>query len=248
MTDKERVKKVVEWLISNDFADNQGDLAAKLGYNRSSFSQIVGEKGNKQVSSKFIEALCSISKKINKMWLLGEVGEMVIDSNKHEDKPTFSNRSNAREFMMNELNVTVAPLISQFAQAGYLSGFADTEYLESQPMYVAATKHSGGNYIAFEVRGDSMFDGTFNSICNADVLLGRELHRDHWLSKLHVPRVFIIVHKEDGILCKEVIDHNPETGDIRCHSLNPNKTLYPDFTINLADVRQLFYKKELRRV
>ena len=115
-------------------------------------------------------------------------------------------------------DVTVAPLISQYAYAGYLSGYADHDYLEAQPHYVAARRHNGGNYVAFEVRGDSMDDGTKRSICEGDILLGRELKRDLWQFKLHIPRVFIIVHKTDGICCKEIIAHDVEKGIITCHT------------------------------
>lgn len=146
-----------------------------------------------------------------------------------------------------DLNVTFAPLIGQYAQAGYLAGFADPEYLEKQPVYVAKKKYSGGNYVAFEIRGDSMDNDRRNAICNGDVVLGRELIKDYWTSKLHIPRVFIIVHKEDGILIKEIIDHDVENGIITCHSYNTDKTRYPDFQVHLKDVRQLFYLKELSR-
>lgn len=143
-------------------------------------------------------------------------------------------------------DVTVAPLISQYAYAGYLSGFGDNEFLESQPHYVAARRYNGGHYVAFEVRGDSMDDGTKRSICEGDILLGRELRKDLWQFKLHVPKVFIIVHRTDGICCKEVVDHNVETGILTCHSWNPDPE-YKDFELNMKDILQLFYVKEISR-
>ncbi len=143
-------------------------------------------------------------------------------------------------------DVTSAPLISQYAYAGYLSGFSDHEFLESQPHYIAARRYNGGHYVAFEVRGDSMDDGTKRSICEGDILLGRELRKDLWQFKLHVPKVFIIVHRTDGICCKEIVDHNVETGIITCHSWNPDPE-YKDFELNMKDILQLFYVKEISR-
>ncbi len=143
-------------------------------------------------------------------------------------------------------DVTVAPLISQYAYAGYLSGFADHEYLDAQPTYVAARQHNGGHYVAFEVRGDSMDDGTKRSICEGDILLGRELRKDLWQFRLHVPKVFVIIHRTDGIICKEIIAHDLENGVITCHSWNPDPE-YQDFEINMRDVLQLFYVKEISR-
>lgn len=143
-------------------------------------------------------------------------------------------------------DVTVAPLISQYAYAGYLAGFADHEYLDAQPTYVAARRHNGGHYVAFEVRGDSMDDGTKRSICEGDILLGRELRKDLWQFRLHVPKVFVIIHRTDGIICKEIIAHDLESGVITCHSWNPDPE-YQDFDIDMRDVLQLFYVKEISR-
>lgn len=143
-------------------------------------------------------------------------------------------------------DATVAPLISQFAYAGYLAGFADHDYLEAQPSFVAARRHNGGHYIAFEVRGDSMDDGTKRSICEGDILLGRELRKDLWQFRLHIPKVFVIVHRSDGIICKEIIAHDVESGIIVCHSWNPDPE-YQDFEIDMRDVLQLFYVKEISR-
>lgn len=242
MTDKERLKKVIFWLKSVGIANSQQDMAVMLGYNKSSLSQIVS--GDKPISEKFIFKLSSLSEKINGNWIKTGEGEMLHSSVTNH---TTHIKSNAKPKMIDELNVTIAPLISQYAQAGYLCGFADPEYLEKQPLYVATQKYSGGNYVAFEIRGDSMDNDRRNAICNGDVVLGRELNKDYWKSRLHMPKVFIIVHREEGILLKEIIAHDVESGIITCHSLNPDKVRYPDFTLHLKDVQQLFYMKELRR-
>lgn len=139
---------------------------------------------------------------------------------------------------------TTAPLITQYAHGSYLKGFADHDYMEAQPLYVASKKYSGGNYVAFEVRGDSMDDDSKRSICSGDVVLGRELYKQYWTCKLHVPRVFVIVHRTEGIILKEIVSHNVETGIITCHSFNSD---YDDFELNLSDVVQLFYIKEVKR-
>lgn len=64
---------------------------------------------------------------------------------------------------------------------------------------------------------------------------------------MHIKKwYFVIVHKTDGILVKEIIDHNPDTGEITCHSLNPSPE-YEDFKINLNDVAQLFNIVQISR-
>lgn len=194
-------------------------------------------RNNKYPEPSFDIIACIANKfpTINVNWLLTGEGEMLLEGNKTNGAIPISIDKDA---------MTTAPLISQYAHAGYMKGFADSEFLEAQPLYVAKRKYSGGRYVAFEVRGDSMDDNSKRAICHGDVVLGRELYQHYWTSKLHVPKVFVIVHKNDGICIKEIVDHDVSTGVITCHSLNPNNE---DFQVNLADVMQLFYIKEISR-
>lgn len=89
-----------------------------------------------------------------------------------------------------------------------------------------------------------MDDNTRRAICHGDIVMAKELRKEYWAYKLHIPKVFVIVHKTGGITCKEIVEHNIETGEIVCHSWNPT---HRDFSLNLADVMQLFYLKEIKR-
>jgi hypothetical protein len=91
-----------------------------------------------------------------------------------------------------------------------------------------------------------MKDGTDLSICDGDTLLCKELPVEYWKGKIHTPKVYVIIHRSEGITCKEVIRHNLENGEITCHSWNPDPE-YSDFNLNLAEVNQLFYLKEIAR-
>lgn len=83
MTELQRIKKVCKWLIFNDFAENDKELADKLGYTKSSFSQILN--GKVPISGKFIDKLCDLDKNINKVWVLSEKGEMFKEKLIKED-------------------------------------------------------------------------------------------------------------------------------------------------------------------
>lgn len=87
------------------------------------------------------------------------------------------------------------PLVNQYAYAGYLCGYADAEYIETLPTIPFIVDHEAhGHYIAFEVRGDSMNDGTEDSYLEGDRLLCREIKRELWIdSKLHI-RKWDFVH------------------------------------------------------
>ena len=105
-------------------------------------------------------------------------------------------------------------------------------------MPVLIDKNYKGHYMIFEVKGDSMFNDSSNSLMSGDMIMAREVRQEYWQSKLHYKNwYFVIVHRTDGILVKQITDHNVETGEITCHSLNP---LYEDFTLNLSDVTALY--------
>jgi transcriptional regulator with XRE-family HTH domain len=74
-----RVKRVIKWLIFNEFAENETELAQKLGYTKSSFSQIVN--GKVPLSNKFIEKLCAVDENINKVWVIENKGNMLKNNN-----------------------------------------------------------------------------------------------------------------------------------------------------------------------
>ena len=58
MTDTQRIKKVVNWLIFQEVAENEKALADLLGYKKSSFSQIMN--GKVPLSDRFVKKLCSL--------------------------------------------------------------------------------------------------------------------------------------------------------------------------------------------
>ena len=63
MTETQRVKKVINWLVFMEYAENERELAEKLGYTKSSFSQIVN--GKVPLSERFVQKLASVDKNIN---------------------------------------------------------------------------------------------------------------------------------------------------------------------------------------
>lgn len=131
------------------------------------------------------------------------------------------------------------PLVNQYAYAGYLSGFADNEYMENLPKIpFILDKEYRGEYLCFEVKGDSMETETEESIPEGSILLCRNVRQEYWRSKLHINCWdFVIVHKTDGILVKRIIKHDVESGIITIHSLNE---FYHDRELHLKDVNQIF--------
>lgn len=70
-----RIKKAINWLIFQEVAESETALARMLGYQKSSFSQIVN--GKVPLSEKFVKRLCSLDENINDVWILTGEGELL---------------------------------------------------------------------------------------------------------------------------------------------------------------------------
>ncbi len=80
----ERARKIVQWLISNGYANNQKCLAQLLGYNHAALSQILN--GKVPMSSKFMNTLCSKNPILNRQWLETGEGEMFKPESEERDE------------------------------------------------------------------------------------------------------------------------------------------------------------------
>lgn len=80
LSELDRIKILIQWLIGAGIAPNQEAIGALLGYkSKSSFSQIIN--GHVPLPKKFIESLYRLNEGINKAWLLTGEGEMIVDKN-----------------------------------------------------------------------------------------------------------------------------------------------------------------------
>lgn len=185
-------------------------------------------RGDNEIGLDVVSAVCTHYPNISATYILTGAGSPIMDVS-----PMTSRRVGI-------------PLVSQYAYAGYLSGYGDTQYIESLPIIdFTPDREMTGNWLAFEVRGDSMFDGSYESYREGNIVICREVEQTNWTnSRLHFNhRDFVLIHSE-GILLKRVIAHDIPHHRITIHSLNPD---YPDKSIDLADVRQIFSVIEVRR-
>ncbi|AOW11315.1 hypothetical protein EM308_08215 [Flavobacterium gilvum] len=110
-----------KWLIYDGFAENDKELAEKLGYTKSSFSQILNEKV--PLSEKFVEKLCAVNENINKVWIDFEEGELL--------KTFLSNQLNETTTVYKSKTDTIqerqmVPLYDTQASASMVSLFKDS--------------------------------------------------------------------------------------------------------------------------
>ena len=84
MSNLKRIKKVINWLIYKEIGESEKEIAERLGYTKSSFSQIVN--GKVPLSDKFISKLCSLDENINLVWVQSGEGEMFLEHNLNSEK------------------------------------------------------------------------------------------------------------------------------------------------------------------
>jgi len=157
------------------------------------------------------------------------------------DAPYFATRNGVMYYEMPNGKFRMrVPLIPVKAYAKYVDELRDAEYIgEYDHVEFVVDKIGMGQYFAFEIKGDSMDDETKHSISDKDIVLARELKQDLWQNKLHNNEYpFWIIVLDNTIVCKQIVAHDVEKGEITCHSLNPSPE-YSDFTLSLNNVRQL---------
>ena len=175
-------------------------------------------------------------------WLLTGEGEMLkADAPATQPSP----ENSARPLVSSDRDWVEIPLVPHRAQAGALSGFGDPCWEEDkQTMPVLIDKRLKGDYLLFEVSGDSMDDGTSTAFLDGDVLLCRVLPKSDWQYgiKKRSATYCVIATQADGIVLKQVTHHDKAEGTITCHSLNPD---YSDYDLKLSEVQALFYVERL---
>lgn len=260
-TDKERMEMLLAHLKMN-----ANELATALGYKRSDRVYHVLRERN-GISESMARDINGAFPEISYEWLKRGTGEMFNkptseltkkseDIMQTEEYILLQNKFNALLSDYKELKkeaeplnpnaIIYVPLVNQYAYAGYLNGYQNETYMDTLPTIPFIADHEArGNYIAFEVKGDSMNDGTEDSYLEGDRLLCREIPFHLWKdSRLHIKKWdFVIVH-EDGIIVKRITDHDIENHTITVHSLNE---LYPDRVIDLSEVKQIFNVVEMQR-
>lgn len=232
----ERLKKVLAELKSRRFIRNQQEFVERIGYNKSSVSQILN--GKTPLSKQFVLKVCEVFPELNKDYLLYGEGEKFLE---HTPESKQLHELHEHKYQ-SHIPVKV---VTTKARAGFAGSYYADEYLKDMPtVLIEADKEYKGKYLAFEVDGDSMEP----EYIKGDIVICREVKRDLWQYKLHYTEWdFVIAHGTKGIMLKEIVNHNVETGEITCHSLNQEGGENPDFKLNLREVAYLYNVVEHRR-
>jgi len=115
------------------------------------------------------------------------------------------------------------------AAAGYLAGYADSEFIDELNTFTLPML-SGGNYRAFEIIGDSMMPTPSGSIIVGEKVEDKEDVKNN--------QAYIVVSRNEGIVYKRIVKNNKAKNKFTLVSDNP---LYQPYQVNAEDVVELWH-------
>lgn len=206
------------------------------------------KQGKQQPSRKTIAALCD-TYGVNESWLHTGEGEMLRGSNVSivpgdTTGELYTENTHGTKFYAvgNEYRMEVR-LVPFCAYGRFINELntLEKDYDDWEIESFMTDKIVHGKYFAFEIKGDSMDDGTRSSFEEGDIVLARELDRTHWMDGLRFnDHPYWVVVFDNSVLIKQIIGQDLENGKVTFHSINPSPE-YSDFTLNMDDIRALYY-------
>lgn len=239
MTNNERIAFIYKGLKGDRLVRNQAHFAEIIKEQEGNLSEYLRSK--KPLGDKIEGYILRLREQfplLSESWLLTGEGSMLVESTPRVE-------SNVSPVRTGDLQWMEIPLVPYKACAGVLAGFGDPVWQEDkQTMQVLVDQRLHGDYVIYEVYGDSMNDGSAQAFLEGDFLLCRLLPQSDWqygIKKRTATYCVIATHTE-GIVLKQVTHHDKAEGIITCHSLNPD---YSDYDVKLSEVQALFYVERL---
>ena len=240
----QRLRLLFEKLIDNKIIHSQAHFGQVAGLDKGNLSKYLNDKKviGEETLEKVVSSIQRIQPSLNPDWLVyGEGGMLKSESTAHRVE------NNVCPILVGEKEWVDVPLVPFSARTGVLCGFGDPQWLEDkQTMQVLVDSRLKGDYVLFEVEGDSMDDGSRDSFLDGDVLLCRVVPQSDWQYSIKKRRATfcVLATKQDGIALKQITKHDRIKQVITCHSLNP---AYDDYEVTLSDVQAIFYVEELNK-
>jgi len=142
-----------------------------------------------------------------------------------EHKGTYISKRRAQKLAAGRGDI---PFVPVKAAAGYLSGFADPEFVDELNTFTLPML-TGGDYRAFEIIGDSMIPTPSGS-----VIVGEKVET---LEEVKTNNTYIVVSKTDGIVYKRIMKNNRQKNKYTLVSDNPS---YQPYMINAEDIVEVW--------
>jgi transcriptional regulator with XRE-family HTH domain len=160
---------------------------------------------------------------------LGDMFKLTLDDLLRKDLSEVKGNYLARrrqQKLMSENNLI--HFVPVKAAAGYLAGYADTEFIDELNTFTLPML-AGGNYRAFEIVGESMLPTPSGSI-----IVGEKVNS---LDDAKNNSAFIVVSRNEGIVYKRIEKNNRNKSKITLVSDNPS---YQPYQVNAEDILELW--------
>lgn len=207
---------------------NQAQFAAKIGYTREVVSKV--ENGKMEPSRWFVEAVVNLQ---NEQFFEGKSGDVKIlgkfSQGRSKTGKSFLEQRQVAKSLSSEYLV---PLVGIKAQAGYVKGFEQVDYLDSLEKYSLppGVNPLGAVWRYFEIDGDSM-EPTLSS---GDVALATMVPVEDWADLKNF--CVYIVHTEDQLLIKRVYKKSNQEWVL----ISDNEEQYPQAILPVEKVKQVW--------
>jgi transcriptional regulator with XRE-family HTH domain len=130
--------------------------------------------------------------------------------------------------MMGSSDRNVIHFVPVKAAAGYLAGYADSEFIDELNTFTLPML-AGGNYRAFEIIGDSMLPTPSGSI-----IVGEKVDN---AEDVKTDQTYIVVSRNEGIVYKRVERNIKSKNKLTLISDNPQ---YQPYQVNAEDIVELW--------
>ena len=141
---------------------------------------------------------------------------------------TYLSKRRQQKMMTAERNVI--HFVPVKAAAGYLAGYADSEFIDELNTFTLPML-AGGNYRAFEIIGDSMMPTPSGSI-----IVGEKV--DGNTEDIKNNQAYIVVSRNEGIVYKRIVKSNRAKNKLTLVSDNPQ---YQPYQVKAEDIVELWH-------
>ena len=213
--------------------DSVYKISKEIGVSNGYFSKTRAKNGS--IGSDIIEKIVNYYTDVNVEWLLTGKGEML---KKEKTEEPIVKIVEGRNLVPNVVVVNeeddeaFIPLVEYKAQAGYLTGYLDRNYIKKLPMYNVPGLY-GGTFRMFQVKGLSMYP----TLQDGSYIIGEFVETWEYMTD---NRVYIIVTVNEGIIVKRVKNRIRKYKSLYCSSDNRE---YGNIRIPIEDVKEVWEAK-----
>lgn len=258
----QRFVNLVNYVINSNLAKNRSEIADKLEVKFNKLSEILNGRVN--VGIEMLVTFCELYN-INYEYVLTGRGSVYVNdihaqgvtvvsepgfiyespsddlAHIYDEKETeiFTNKNGNKFYIYEDNTIKIeVPLMTEPAYASYVEAFFDNTFVKNLPTTMFRVDKIGkGNYMAFTVKNNSMWNnGGYDTPSGAEIL-GREVGKHLWQDGFRKTDYGFILLTTKAIYHKDIKGYNNSTGMLTLGSRSPD---VPDFDISINDVNKVF--------